>query len=256
MREKKIYIILIAIVVIFFIVMFLVFGLDEIKKSGYDTVMIVGEDTIFTYKNKRWSSTTSHKDLNWKKYDVYSNNEKSGNYYLWYNDKWYAFDDDKKAVKLDGELLAIDSNIDIKVYNFSTEKIEDYSYVNEVLKDNDITDDEYTVNKVIRLDYDNDGVEEEFYIVSNSFPMGFNPKKIFSIVFMVKDEKIYSIYKNVTDNTGFNGCRPYISNFIDVDNDNKYEFLLNCSKYSVSGVTRMLYKFKDKEFKILISDNN
>ena len=256
MREKKIYIFLIVLVIIFFLVMFFVFGLDEIKKGSYDTSIIVGNDTVWTFNNKKWRNISSYSDFNWEKYDVYSNNEKTGNYYLWYSDKWYVFDDDKNAVKTEGELLAVKSNHDISVYDIENDKIDDYSYVNQVLEDNEISsNNQYTVNKKIEFDYDNDGLNEKFYIISNAFPMDFDPEKVFSIVFMVKDEEIYPIYTNISENTGFNGCRPYISSFIDVDNDSIYEFILSCSKYSVSGVTRMLYDFKDNEFKILISNN-
>ena len=79
--------------------------------------------------------------------------------------------------------------------------------------------------------------------------------KIFSLVFMVKNNEIYPIYTNITSNTGYNGCKPYFRAFVDVDNDSKYEFILSCAKYSASGTTNMLYEFKDKEFKILISNN-
>ena len=53
----------------------------------------------------------------------------------------------------------------------------------------------------------------------------------------------------------FNGCKPYFNSFIDVDNDSRYEFILNCAEYSTNGVSRMLYKYDNNEFKILISNN-
>lgn len=256
MKSNKIYIILIAIILIFFVVMFLVFGLDELRKEEYDSTIIVGNDTVWTYKNKSWSNNTSYNSINWKKYDVYLNNEKNGNYYLWYSDKWYAFDDKKEAVLLDGDLLAIKSNYDISVYDFQDSDIDDYSYAYKMLEKNKIsTNSLYTVNKKIELDFDNDGNEETFYIISNAFPMDFNPSKIFSIVFMVKNDKIYPIYTNISENKGFNGCRPYFSGFIDVDNNSDYEFVLSCSQYSVKGISRMLYDFDGDKFKILISNN-
>ena len=52
MKIKKVYIILIAILIIFGVIMFLVFGLDELRKESYDTTLVVGNDTIWTYKNK------------------------------------------------------------------------------------------------------------------------------------------------------------------------------------------------------------
>lgn len=256
MKSKKIYIVLIVIMIIFFLIMFFVFGLDELKKEGIDTTIIVDNDTVWTYSGKTWNNISSFNKCNWKKYDVYINNEKIGKYYLWYNDKWYVFDNNKNAVMIDGDLLGIKSNYNIYVHSFEKEKIDNYSYVYKVLEDNKLPiDSEYTVNYKVVFDYDGDGEVEEFYVITNVFPTGFNPKKIFSIVFMVKENIIYPIYTNVSNNKGLNGCRPYINSFIDIDDDNKYEFILSCSEYSVSGTNRMLYDFEDNKFKILISNN-
>lgn len=256
MKSKKVYIVLIVLMVIFFLIMFLIFGLDELKKEGLDATIIVDKDTVWTYSERSWIRQTSFNEYNWKKYDVYMNNEKAGNYYLWYSDKWYAFDDKKNAVMLDGDLLAINANYDVPVYNFQKNEIDNYYQVNKVLEDNKLpTDVEYTVNHKVEFDYDGDGEIEEFYVVSNAFPIESNPKKIFSFVFMVKGDNVYPIYTNISNNTGFNGCRPYFSGFIDVDKDNKYEFILSCAEYSVSGVSRMLYDFDNNKFKILISNN-
>jgi hypothetical protein len=237
--------------------MFLVFGLDNVKKEGFDTTIIVDEDTVWSYKNRKWINVSKpFSGLSWEKYEVYDNNEKLGKYYLWYSDKWYAFDSKKNAVLIDGDLLGVRANYDVLVYNHDISEIEDYSYVYSVLKENNIpVDSEYTSKYKIVLDYDNDGEEEEFYVITNAFPMDFEPENIFSIVFMVKDEEIYPIYNDISTNTGFNGCKPYISSFIDVDEDSKYEFILSCAKFSTSSVNRMLYEFKDNEFKILISNN-
>jgi len=256
MKKNKVYIVLIAVVIIFLLVMFLLFGFDELKKESYDTTIVVGDDTLWVYNNKSWSRVSKFDQFNWKKFDVYTNNEKIGNYYLWYSNKWYVFDDNKEAVLTDGDLLGVSANYDISVYNHSISEIDDYSYVYSVLEDNDLpTSSKFTSNYKVVLDIDNDGIEEEFYVISNAFPMDFNPTKIFSIVFMVKDEKIYPIYTNISNNSGFNGCKPYFSSFIDVDEDSKYEVILSCAKYSTSSVSRILYKFNNKEFKILISNN-
>ena len=236
--------------------MFLVFGLDELRKESYDTTLVVGNDTIWTYKNKRWNNLSSSDEINWNKFDIYSDNVMIGNYYLWYSDGWYVFDNSKNAITLDGELLGVDSNLDISVYNFSTSEIDNYSYVYEVLRDNNLPiSSEYTSSEKLLFDFDNDGVEEEFYLVTNAFPEGFDPEKIFSIVFMVKDEEIYIIYNDISDNTGYNGCKPYFNSFIDIDEDSKYEVILSCAKYSTNGINKTLYEFKDKQFKKLISNN-
>ena len=256
MKSKKIYIVLIAILIIFCVIMFLVFGVGELKKSVQNTTIIVGNDTMWTYNNRKWDSLLSYDDINWKKFDIYSDNQMVGNYYLWYSDGWYVFDENKNAVTIDGDLLGIDSNVDISVSDFNTIEIDDYSYVYDVLKESNLpTDSKYTFTKKVIFDFDNDGVEEEFYLISNVFPVDFDPDKVFSIAFMVKNEKIYTIYKDINDNIGFNGCLPYITSFIDADDDSKYEIILSCDKYSTLGTTKMLYEFKNGQFNMLISNN-
>lgn len=254
MRSKKTYIILIIILFIFFIIMFLLFGVDNIRKNKYETSIIVGEDSVFALRKQKWYNVQKYDDFNWKKYNIYLNNEYFGKYYLWNDDKWYAFDKEKNPIDLDGSLLGINSNYKVNVYNFKAEDVVDSTYIDKVLSDNEITSSKFTSKYKVNFDFDNDLVDEDFYVISNAFILDDQPEKIFSIVFMVKDEEIKYIYKDVRKNTSLNGCKPYINSILDIDNDNKYEFILGCAEYSVSKNNIMLYQLKNNEFKILISN--
>ena len=258
MVKKKVYIILIAILVVFLVVMFAVFGTKNIEEEKVSEVLIVGDETVWKLSEKKWHNITyksSLQDLSWKKYKVFENSQEVGNYYLWYSDKWYAFDDQKNAVKIDGEMFAYSANFDLKVNNFTTEEVDNYEFVNYVLESNGIsTSSKFTSIYKIELDIDNDFNDETFYLISNAFPLDFEPEKSFSIAFMVKNDNIYYIYKDVTANKGFNGCKPYYNTFLDVDDDNVTELILSCSKYSVADRVDMLYKYEDDGFKIIISN--
>ena len=258
MVKKKVYIILIAILVVFLVVMFAVFGTKNIKEEKVSEVLIVGDETVWKLSEKKWHNITyksSLQDLSWKKYKVFENSQEVGNYYLWYSDKWYAFDDQKNAVKIDGEMFAYSANFDLKVNNFTTEEVDNYEFVNYVLESNGIsTSSKFTSIYKIELDIDNDFNDETFYLISNAFPLDFEPEKSFSIAFMVKNDNIYYIYKDVTANKWFNGCKPYYNTFLDVDDDNVTELILSCSKYSVADRVDMLYKYEDDGFKIIISN--
>ena len=107
---------------------------------------------------------------------------------------------------------------------------------------------------MVSFDFDNDGKDEDFYVISNVFPLDFEPEMSFSIVFMVKDNNIYYIYNDVSKNNFTNGCKPFFTSFLDADNDGTYEFILSCGRYSISEQIDMLYKYSDDEFKILISN--
>jgi len=258
MRKKSTYIILLVVIVVFFVVMFLAFGVSNIKRGKYATTLIVGDDTVWTYNNKHWMNVTKQstlKKINWNKFNVYLDNKEFGQYYLWHDDKWYAFDEKKNAVILNGELLAYNSNYKIKINNFNQNDITDRTYVNYVLEQNDLSPSSQTTTEyVVDYDFDKDGVEEQFYVISNVFAMDFDPETSFSIVFMVKDEKVYYLYNDISKNRSYNGCMPYITSFLDVDNNNVDEMILSCARYSVNGVVKMLYTFENGEFKIVISN--
>ena len=259
MRDKKTYIVLIIVLVVFFGVMLAMFGLQSLKESKQETILIVGDNTIWSHSEKRWYKITSNSSiqkLNWKKYKVFLNNKEFGDYSLWHDDKWYAFDDKKNAVALDGNLFAYKANYNIKVYDFEVKDIEDDNiYVNQVLEEHNIsTTSKLTTSSRISFDFDNDGEEEDFYLISNVFDLESNPNTIFSIVFMVKDNIIYSIYTDIQENDSFNGCKPFFNTVLDINSDKKYEFVLSCGKYSVEEQVDMLYKFEDDEFKIIISN--
>lgn len=258
MRDKKVYIVLLVILGVFFLVMFFTFGIGNIRQGKQSTTILIGDDTIWDYNKKKWLNLTTRSSIEklaWKKFHVYLNNEEFGSYYLWHDDKWYAFDSKKNAVHLEGNFLAYRANYDMRILDFQEENIVDYTYVNTVLRENDLSiSSQFTGSSKISIDFDDDGEKEDFYLISNAFPMDFEPEKIFSIVFMVKDEVIYYIYNDISDNRSFNGCKPYFTTFLDADNDNKLEFILSCGGYSTSKTVHMLYKYEQDAFKIVISN--
>ena len=260
-RDTKVYILLIVFLAIFFVVMFLLFGVDNIKQEKYTTTIIVGDTSVWKYENRKWlniRTRTSLDELSWNKFHVFSNNKEIGEYYLWYNqNRWYAFDEKKNAVQTDTSLLAYQANFDMKVYDYEVETIDATDkYVQKVLQDHNIgLSSTFTSIYKTRLDFDNDSKEEEFYILSNAFPMGADPDRIFSIAFMVKDDEISYLYEDIFEKTNsYNGCKPYYNAFLDTNNDNKYEIILSCGRYSATNQVDMLYQYIDKKFKILISN--
>ena len=259
-KTNKIIIIIIVVVVIYCLILFFFLGGSKrISKEKNDVVLIVDQSTMWTYSKKHWTNVTldeSVEKLNWLKYNVYVDDKKIGNYYMWYdNSEWYLFDKDRNSINYDGELFAYNSNYDIKINKFDVKDINDFSYVEEVLKRNklnNIDTSEYVVSSQVDIDIDNDGNEEEFYIISNS-SIALGDKNNFSIIFMVKDDKIYNVYSEI--NKSSSTCLPYISKFIDIDEDNKLELIVGCDSLNVNGNKKFLYKFTDEnKYKIIISN--
>ena len=258
-RNNIIIIFIIVLIVIYCLILFFFLGGSKrISKEKNDIVLIPDQSTMWTCSKNHWTNVTldeSLEKLNWLKYNVYIDDEKFGNYYMWYdNSKWYLFDKDRNSINYDGELFAYNSNYKIKVSKFKDNEINDFSYVEKMLKKkkvNSIDISEYVVSSQIDIDVDNDGEKEAFYIISNSNISSSNNNN-FSIIFMVKDDKIYDIYSEIRDDTT---CLPYISKFIDVDEDNKLELIVGCDSLSVNGNKKFLYKFtKDNKYKIIVSN--
>lgn len=256
---KKRYVVIIVMIIVYFIVFFLLYGMENYKQSKLKTTIIVNDSTIWQLEENNWTSipvSNSETDtLNWEEFNIFIDNKNIGKYSVVYDNQWYLFDKDRKPYNYSGNLIAYQANYKMKVKDFTKKEITDFTKVNKVLEENNLsTNQELTVSNYIDVDYDNDGIDERLYFISNAFPLDTNPNYIFSIVFAEKDNKTYQIYKSIEKNQSFNGCKPYISAIIDVNDDNKYEFILSCSEYSVEKTIDMLYEFKNNEFKIIVSN--
>ena len=155
------------------------------------------------------------------------------------NKNWYNIRDDASKKDLNWE------KFNIVINNKEIGKYQENSLP---------TNEELTVSNLIALDFDDDGVDENFYFISNAFPLDETPENIFSIVFMEKSGVIYKMYNSIEKNKGYNGCKPYINDIIDVNDDDKYEIILTCAKYSVETPIDMLYTFTNNDFRIIISN--
>lgn len=247
------------ILVVYLVVFFLIYGLSNMKNGQRELTLLVGDNTVWDYSNKSWLNITREEtldSLNWQEYKVFLDNKYFGEYSMWYDDnKWYAFNSNKTAVKMEGELIAYKANYDLKIKEFETKENNNNTYVHQVLKDNNLsTSSQMTVNNVVNFDIDADGVEEQFYVISNAFALDFYPDTIFSIVFMVKEQKIYSMYTNIEKANYGNGCKPYIRTFLDTNDDDKHELILTCAKYSVQEPEDMLFQLNKEKFDLLISN--
>ncbi len=254
----KRYVPLIAIMIALGIVMFLLFGLDSLRREKYETALVVGDNTAWMYKKNRWTKVAnvkSYEELNWKEFEVYENNQRLGSYDLWHDDKWYVFDANKNAVNVEGSLVAFRSNLNLSLENYTKEDVSTDQYIESVLTEHNLPiDSKFTTSYKTSVDIDHDGTEEDFYVISNVFPINFKPKQVFSFVFMAKGELIYYLYEDVNDYKVYAGCTPDIVTFIDADANNTDELVVSCFQYSNLGRIDMLYGFNGENFKILISN--
>ena len=259
MKKGKLkYIIIITVLIVYAVVMYLAFGVSETRERKATTTLLVGNSAVWNYSSRNWfnmNTSSLLSTLNWQKFNIYVNNQYFGKYLVWQDDQWYLFDNNRNAISYDGNLFAYQADFDMDILNFTTNNITDYTYVNQVLQEHGFdTNVNYTLATVSDVDFDKDGIAEEFYIVSNVFAIDFFPDKYFSFVFMVDNNKIYMLYEDVDTNEGVNGCKPSLYTVADVDNDKEYELILTCAKYSNQTPLTMLYEFRDDAFEIEISN--
>lgn len=259
MKKGKLkYVIIILVLIIYGTVMYFAFGVDETRERKATTTLLVGNSAVWNYSSRDWMRVNTPSllsGLNWQKFNIYINNKSIGQYLVWRDDKWYLFDDDKKAISYDGNFFAYQADFDMDILDFPTTNITDFTYVQQVLKEHNLDiNPQYTLANVSSVDFDNDGVLEEFYAVSNVFATDSFPDKYFSFVFMVDNNQIYMLYEDVDVNEGVNGCKPNLYTIADVDNDKEYELILTCAPYSNQLPLTMLYEFNEGAFKIKISN--
>lgn len=254
---KKKYIILIVIMIVYFLILFLCLGLNNLKKEQREATIFIDTETSWKLEKNKWASIDiNNEELSNQTFNVFINNENIGSYYLEKKDNWILYDKEKKQYNYElGSFFAIRANYDVNILNVNSENINDTNYIKQVLNNNGITEtDELTVQAKYEFDYDNDGTKEKFYAVGNAFARETSPTKVFSIVFMEKNNQIYYLHKEIEENDGQNGCKPYINTVIDLDSDYKYEIIVSCGYYSIQNRNDMLYTFEDNQFKLLIDN--
>ncbi len=257
MRKK--YIILIAIMIIYCLILFFFVGLDNLKGEQREATIIIDTETAWKLEKNNWVNIINNiknGELDDKLFTVFINNENIGNYYLEKSNSWLLFDEKKNPYSYElGSFFAIRANYSVNILNTNYNEITDMGPVNKVLASNNIMDaEEFTVKSHYQIDFDNDGIKENFYAISNAFARETAPSKVFSIVFMEKDNQIYYLYNSIDENDGQNGCKPYINTVIDLDYDQNYEIIVSCGYYSIQERNDMLYTFKNNKFNLLIDN--
>lgn len=235
-KNTKVVIIIIVSLTIFLLVFFLLNNKDGVvfqsnKSEGY---LIVGQNAMFSYHNKKMYNvplkSDVRKELDWADFNVLVDYKKEGNYLMHYDEKWYLFTKDKKAINYESDnLIAYKSNYNMDYVYKETTDIVDDKYASKVADDKGVLLKDLTVSNEVHMDIDKDGKNETFYLISTALPIIPTENKEYSIVFMVKDGKIYNIFDNLGEQIVPNICQPKIEGFINFNENKNYEVILSCS---------------------------
>ncbi len=259
-NKKKI---IIGVVLIFILIAIGVYlFLNKTKKN--DTYLIFNDSGAFKYEDEEWTTFNNAEDPIFDNgFNVYIDNEYKGKYEIRYvNDMWYYFDENNDSQDFSGELFAYNSKDDITLANIKKQEIDenDISYLNDVLKDEDIKtgiNDYYRINEKIDFDVDGDGKEETIYAISNADVME-NQDKVFSTVFYVKNDKIHTLKLDVYDSDEENYYLYSINNLFELEKNGKYYLSINqFSDMTNANNGTLLYQLNvSNQYKLLISSND
>lgn len=232
--------------------------------AGYTTVF-VDNFSKWIYVENKWVKIpkTDIDNYTWKKYDLYYEQQKMGNYFLAsIDDKWYIFDDNKVSQNWKMGIIALGGDRKSRLDDITISDIEynEYDYVKEVLKSSKIKNidlDKVGYKQKFRVDLDHDGTKENIYAVSNAQMQDEAVyDKTFTIIFLRKNNRNTIIYKLALDKSNrYAGCIPSIYS-INIDKEKTSKVLVSCAFYSAKNVYNFLYDYDNKTqgFKNLIMD--
>jgi hypothetical protein len=114
-------------------------GKTVLQPNKYVSYLVVGQNSVFTYQNRKIYNVTHNGDirdkLDWEQFTILNNYNKFGNYLMHYDKKWYLFDDNKTSIDYDEDsLIAYRSNYDIKYEYIKQNDVIEKKYINKVLK--------------------------------------------------------------------------------------------------------------------------
>ena len=253
---KTIIIILVALFV-FFVTMILLLDNDEVvfQSNKNEAYLVVGQNAMFSYHNKKFYNVPLASqigdELDWQKFKVYENYKEKGSYLMHYDQEWYLFTDKREAVNYDiNSLIAYISNYNIDYIYKEPTAIIDKKYVDKIADANGVIASNLTVSQEVNMDIDKDGKNETFYSFSTALPIEPTDNKEYSIVFMVKDEKIYPIYSTLNSKYLGTYCQSNIEGFVNLNTNNTYEIIVSCSTMGVNEQRVNLYELNKNNGKL------
>ena len=254
------YIVLLIIFIIYFLIMFIVFGLPNIIKRSKDIKLALGEQTIFIYEDEEWKNITpvDIERYDWIEYRVYDNNKYVNKYQIKSSDKGFLlFDENRDPYNITSySLLGISGNKRENVINKDKykEEIKDQN-IKEFLSTKGFKEEDLTTSIKYSYDLDGDHKKENIYVVSNMYSSNFINNKVFSYIFYEKDGIFSVIHEGRTSITSqYLLCFGDVRNIVDLDNDANYEIVTSCSYNSARKEKYSLFGLENNEYKELVKD--
>ena len=196
------------------LIIILIFSKFETKDVGY---IVLDNSNIYEYKNHKFKISKDD-DYIWKKYNIYSNYNYVNKYYISKNNRTYFFNDNNESMSVESPFIAFGDKLNIKLIDYKEDNNisdSDKSNIIKYLKSKNINyDGEYSTLEKYIVDLDDNGKNDNIYVVSNQ---------------LYSDDVFYVIFADV----GFK--------FIDISFQNNNNIIYYDIKWILSTKEKMLY---------------
>lgn len=248
-KIRNIIFVLILLVGWMFIYIFIV-NKDEVRtQKSVSQYILINQFTCWKYTNSKWKSLSyttdefnTSQELNWKKYDIYINNQYYNTLdYVVKNGQEFYFDDNTHSYEINDEKIMFNKDSYLKLINFNKVDLfsDDEVIINKILRKYRFFDEEITMKDKYSIDGD-DGV---IYFVSNHTGKYMtDSQQEFNLMFYRVNGINYILI-----NTGFIEHRNSYRLAFVVDAKNKFNnFVIaaNCE----GGSCYWMYEYKKGEF--------
>lgn len=241
----------IMIVLIAYLVIMLIIFLPSYLRLRKEKLYIVTNNYKIKYEYGKWKKMDDNS--NKEEYSFYEKGKFIGKYNAILLNKIFLYNDLNKEIDYDGYILGYRGSL-----KFSFYEIENNAEINENDKHYiDLVLEELKLNRNSSLsffqkkeiDINNDGIQEILYSINN-YSMEENSKEKFSIIFMVVNDKISIIAKEITNDENLYASKLFsIESIFDIKNDKKLELLysINNPMGSIDNQCMVLYNLSSKK---------
>lgn len=255
MENKKKIVIVISILLIYFVIMMIFFGFDSLKKKVNHLEILISPTTYLKYEKGVWEKADEDAtELLGKTYQIYGNHQYLYDAILQYTeDKWYAFDkNNKPLLSFPKNFFAYRGNMKVDVVNYHSVEMSEAEIkeATNILKKYNITfQPSFTKTMKLEFDFNNDGVEENLYIISNA--LGMEEQSIyFSIAYIENSGNIEILIEKISDSM-YQIPTLNLRELIDINQDKKYEFVFEYSYFDQLGTSHEIFEYQNGIYKAI-----
>lgn len=245
MKKNKFEIVIIIGMLVFSGILFGLYLVYEVYLKYNSYSMILNPYTILECKLWKCKNVSDKlNDYNDKDYVVYIDGENKGINSVFYDKdfkKFYVFDKSYNNLYNTGKILILDDDRNVKQLKFNEEEVT----AEELNELNSLSGFQLEFDDVVKVsyDFDSDGKMESLFTVNKR---AIEEKSLSMLVYY--DGKKYNVLDKEENADITEVSEGYVSNVINIFDDNKIEFIYTKEFFSNIGTCSVIYKLKGKKF--------